>query len=113
MRPAMSTVRALERMRNDGRTLREIVSDLGYHEGWIATISDILNNKNGCISLERENDLRKRMGLREVSNSGRLRGIDNRVRPSASREQDARRGKLGATWNDVIECGLAFLEGNT
>src|SRR4051812_26125060 len=102
--PMDSTVRALRAVKGK-LTYGALCQKLGYAPSAMGMLSDVVHARTHKISLERENELRVRLGLPEVTEKGYKRRKDERVRPTASEEQEGRRQKLGVEWPEVIEMG--------
>jgi len=65
-----------------GRTYRELALHLGYPKWFAATLSDVIREKPGCITEERENKLRARLDMSPVRKEKRVRSLNeyNRIR---------------------------------
>jgi hypothetical protein len=107
-RPAKSTFNSLTERKGEG-SYRELAESLGYDANAIGFLNDLLKKKV-TPSLEKENDLRQRLGLWPITESGypvRKRKIE---RPYVTQEQTERREAMGITWEDVIQSGLSHWE---
>ena len=137
--PKPSTVAMLNDMHATYGSWRAVAREYEYPPSFAATLSGVAAEKPGCISHQRELELRRRMGFVDVQTTevevcptcgkvhhlpdcdgkdGELRYIAKphtaprrRLhRPVASNEHEARRQRLGVTWADVHEAGLRALE---
>lgn len=107
-RPARSTLNSLAERKGEG-SYRELAESLGYDASAIGFLNDLLKKKV-TPSLEKENDLRQRLGLWPVTESGypvRKRKIE---RPYVTQAQTERKEALGVSWDAIIESGLGHLE---
>ncbi len=87
------TVEALQ-IRKTG-TLRETAKTLGFGPSYAAMLSDVLAMKPDKVSTERENELRKALGLPPVRTlTGTPRTRQHYYRPCLSRDPDTRRQQL-------------------
>ena len=63
---ADDTIETLRRQKN-GSTMRQLAVDLGYLENFATTLSHVIKQTPGCITLAGENLLRHRLGLSPLS----------------------------------------------
>lgn len=111
MRPASTTVKKLKELKGD-KTFRDFAREMGYSDNALGMISDVINERPKSISLEKENELRLKMGLSPITESGRLAHKRKYERPYVTELQEQRKEDLGVSWAQVIDWGLNALEGS-
>lgn len=107
-RPAPTTINSLARRKGE-RSYREVAEELGYDLSAIGFLNDLLK-KRITPSLEKENELRGRLELPPITESGYLVRKRKIERPYVTVSQTERKEELGVDWNTVIMCGLLTLE---
>lgn len=110
-KPHKTTIKALKERKTG--SLPALARELGLSYSMRGALSDILNNQPGKVSIETENQIREALGLQKLTQSGNHVSRPRRLtRPIVISEQENRRLRLGSpTWNQVIESGLAGMEG--
>lgn len=106
--PHKTTINALIK-RKGSMPWRILAKELGLSN--YGLLNDIARSREGAVSIEAENQVREKLGLKPLTKSGnhvyRPRQL---VRPIVSQDQNCRRLELEASWWDVIETGLGELE---
>lgn len=104
--PHKTTISALLKRKGPWRILAKELGISNY-----GLLNDIARGREGKVSIEAENQVREKLGLKLLTKSGNhVYKPRQLVRPIVSHEQNHRRTKLNVSWREVIEVGLEELE---
>lgn len=108
---APSTIRTLAasiaQAEKAGETQAALAERLGVSP---ALISDVKKKRHANVSIARENELRRALGLRELTESGKVRRKRDVLRLYVSAEDRRRLAALGVTAQEALQKGIADLE---